>query len=322
MDNRSLYLKWDRINETKTQDGFKSLRITAKCIPDLYIGIDQQSNRCLLLFLPYQVEIKLKKSQKEKLKIEFLKSKNTILIILTDSNFNDLFDDLISSLFSEIENLSDPVDYSKRLITQFYKWSAFFEDKHNSKLSFEEIQGIWGELQILKELIENESHEHINYHLESWRGPYDNSNDFVFEDKNLEIKTKDEFQTHIKISSEFQLEKEYCKGLELVVLTLKQDLGKGKSLRELINEIVELILDELGDLSIFYHALLQKGLTVENSTEYDNNRFYLLSKQRFDCGREEFPKLVKSNIPPEINNLKYKLQTSSLNDFLLEEKIY
>lgn len=322
MDNKSLDLKWERINETKTQNGFKSLRITSNCTPDLYIGIDQQNNRCLLLFLPYRVDIKLKKSQKEKLKIDFLKSKNIILIMLTDTNFNDLFDDLIISLFSEIENLSDPVDYSKRLITQFYKWSAFFEDKHNSKLSFEEIQGIWGELQILKELIENESHAHINYLLESWRGPYDNSNDFVFEDKNLEIKTKDQFHTHIRITSEFQLEKEYSKGLELVVLTLKQDLGKGVSLHELIKEIVILIWEHLGDLSIFYHALLQKGLTVENSSEYDNYRFCLLSKLRFDCAGEEFPKLIKSNIPPEINDLKYKLQTTSLNDFLLEDKTY
>jgi hypothetical protein len=322
MDNADLNSKWQNILNANKNRGFKSLRISSGCIPDLFLGIDNNKNRCLLLFLPNQIDIKLKKSQKEKLQIEFIKSKNIILIMLTDTNFNDLFDDLIISLFSEIENLSDPVDYSKRLIAQYYKWSAFFEDKHNSKLSFEEIQGLWGELQILKELIENKSIGHINYLLDSWRGPYDKSNDFVFEDKNLEIKTKDEFHTHIRISSEFQLEREYSKGLELVVLTLKQDLGKGKSLHELIKEIVELIWDGLGDLSIFYHALLQKSLTVENSSEYDNYRFCLLSKQRFDCAGEEFPKLIRSNIPPEINNLKYKLQTTSLNDFLLEDKIY
>ena len=137
MDNKSLHLKWDRINETKIQDGFKSLRITSNCIPDLYIGIDQQSNRCLLLFLPYKVDVKLKKSQKEKLKIEFLESKNIILIVLIDENFIDLFDDLVVSLFSELENLSAPNDYSKRLITQFYKWSPFFETKQNNNIIIE-----------------------------------------------------------------------------------------------------------------------------------------------------------------------------------------
>lgn len=322
MDNKSLHLKWDRIKKTKIQDGFKSLRITSNCIPDLYIGIDQQSNRCLLLFLPYKVDIKLKKSQKEKLKIEFLESKNIILIVLTDENFIDLFDDLVVSLFSEIENLSDPNDYSKRLITQFYKWSAFFEDEHNSRLSIEEIKGIWGELSVLKELLDKENRGNINHILEAWRGPYDTSNDFVFDDKNYEIKTKDEYHTHIRISSEFQLELEHGKGLELIVLTLKLDLSKGDSLQDKIKKVVDLIWNQLGDLSIFYQALLQKGLTVENSSEYDNYRFCLLSKQRFDCASEGFPKLTRSNIPPEISDLKYKFQTTSLNDFLLEDKIY
>jgi len=322
MDKRRYILKWDSICESKKQNGFRSIRISPDCIPDLFLGVDNDNNRCLLLFLPYHFEIKLKKPEKEKLKIEFINTKNIILIKLTDSDFIDLFDDLIISLLFDIMMLSDPKEYSKRLLLQFYKWSTFFENIYKYKLSVEEIRGLWGELFVLNELIEKEDSGHINYILEAWKGPYDTSNDFVFDDINLEIKTKDESRDFVKISSEFQLENEYEKGLELVIITLKGDLSHGESLKMLIKKVIEHIRYKFGDLSILYHALRQKGLTVENSAEYDNYRFCIMLKKRFDCTMEGFPKLTKANIPLEITNLKYMLRTSSLKKFLIEENKY
>ena len=50
--------------------------------------------------------------------------------------------------------------------------------------------------------------------LLSWRGPYDEGHDFVFEFRDYELKTIESSKNNVRISSEFQLESE--KGKELV----------------------------------------------------------------------------------------------------------
>lgn len=322
MDSLNLEKKWEHISEAKTQSGFKALRISSDCKPELFVGIDQNNSRSLILFLPIKIKIKLKESEKEKLTILFINEDNLILIRLIDSDFKDLFNDLIISIFSRIKEISEPEKYTNQLIKHFYKWAEFFEDKPNSKLSVEEIKGLWGELFILHEILSDSSEVSADFILESWKGPFDQSNDFVFDTKNMEVKTKDTSNSLIKISSEFQLEVEMKKGLELIIISLKSDLLLGESLRDLVSKILKIIRDKLGDPFILYRALRQKSLSLDNLKEYNNYKFKAASKVIYDCSHKSFPKLVRSNIPVEITNLSYKIQTLALSEFIIEEKKY
>lgn len=322
MNVNNLKSKWENISEFKNNSGYKALRITSDCIPDLYIATDEDGFRCFLLFLPNNIEVKLKGSDKEKLKIAYNKEKNIILIKLNDIDFVDLFNDLIISLYSKIKEIDNPNLYSKELIYSFYKWAEFFEDKLGTKLSNEEIKGLFGELFILNEFIEKSNPNNINSILDSWKGPYDTTNDFVFDKKNIEIKTKDESKSFVKISSEYQLEKEFDKGLELLVVSIKNDILMGISINSLLKIIVQNVRQKLGELSILYHALGQKGLTIESTTEYNNYRFIVTKTNSYDCTDDTFPKLSVSNIPEEITRLNYILRLTTLNNFLIEEKKY
>lgn len=322
MDINNLNHKWQDMSSFKDINGFKALRISSYCASDLFIATDEDGYRCLLLFLPSGIEVKLKGVDKEKLKIAFLKTKNIILIKLNDLDFNDLFNDLILSLYIKIKDLSDPNQYSKELINSFYKWAEFFEDRLTSKLSSEEIKGLFGELFVLNELLEKSNSNNINNVLESWKGPFDITNDFIFDDKNIEVKTKEESKSFVKISSEYQLEAEFDKGLELLVISVKIDMINGESINDLLKKSVMCIRQNLGDLSILYHALGQKGLTIESTIEYNNHRFTVTKTNLYDCEKENFPKLSVSNLPEEITRINYNLRITTLNDFLLEEKKY
>lgn len=322
MNVTNLKSKWENIAEFKNNNGYKALRITSDCIPDLYIATDEDGFRYFLLFLPSNIEVKLKGTDKEKLKIAFDKEKNIILIKLNDLDFVDLFNDLIVSLYSKIKEIENPNLYSKELIYSFYKWAEFFEDKLGTKLSNEEIKGLFGELFILNQLIEKSNPNTINVILDSWKGPYDNTNDFVFDKKNIEIKTKDESKSFVKISSEYQLENEFDKGLELLVVSIKYDMLSGLSINDLLKIIIQNVRQNLGDLSILYHTLGQKGLTIESTKEYNNHRFIVTKTNAYDCNLDNFPKLSVSNIPEEITRLNYILRLTTLNTFLIEEKKY
>lgn len=322
MNVTNLKSKWEDITEFKNNNGYKALRITSDCIPDLYIATDENGFRYFLLFLPSNIEVKLKGTDKEKLKIAYDKEKNIILIKLNDLDFVDLFNDLIVSLYSKIKEIANPNLYSKELIYSFYKWAEFFEDKLGTKLSNEEIKGLFGELFILNQLIEKSNPNTINAILDSWKGPYDNTNDFVLDKKNIEIKTKDESKSFVKISSEYQLENEFDKGLELIVVSIKYDMLCGLSINDLLKTIIQNVRQNLGDLSILYQTLGQKGLTIESTKEYNNHRFIVTKTNSYDCNIDNFPKLSVSNIPEEITRLNYILRLTTLKAFLIEEKKY
>jgi len=314
--------KWENVLHFKNKKGYNALRISAECVPDLFIATNLDGYRCLLLFLQANIEVKIKGSDKEKLSLAYLKNKNVIVIKLNDVDFIDLFNDLILSLYEKIKNINDAKKSSKELIYSFYKWADFFEDKLNTKLSIEEIKGLFGELFVLNELLEDSNSIRVNSILESWKGPYDTTNDFVFDTKNIEVKTKEESKYYVKISSEYQLEKEFDKGLELLIVSVNIDLINGESIHDLLNKIVKYLRINSGDASILYKALNQKGLTLESVKQYNNHKFIVVKSDLYDCNLDDFPKLSVSNIPEEITGLRYKLRVNTLSPFLIEGKKY
>ena len=311
--------KWDTLAKGKKGD---ALLISDKCIPELFLSTDANLNRRLLLFLPKGLGVTIKETEKNRLSISFLPTKKVLQITLKDPDFTDLFNDLISSIYTKINSISDHSSASKEFVEIFYKWFDFFKDSINKKLDKNKIQGLFGELFVLNEFIKSSTPSTINKILYSWRGLYDTANDFEFTFKNIEVKTKKESSLFVKISSEFQLEKPSNKSLELLVVSVKIDLIKGKSIHDMLLEIVKQIRVNLGDLSILYQALNQKGLTIDNLKQYNNYRFSVIKTESFDAGNDNFPKLTCSNIVNEISKLKYNLKVTQLDLFLIELKKY
>ena len=65
--------------------------------------------------------------------------------------------------------------------------------------------------------------------LLSWRGPFDEGHDFVFDFTDYEIKTIEKTKNNVRISSEFQLDSEKGKKIELVVISVEFDIDNGIS---------------------------------------------------------------------------------------------
>jgi hypothetical protein len=80
MKKSELNSKWENIASFNNKKGYKSLRITGASVPDLFLATDEDGYRCLLLFLPMKVDVKLKGIDKNKLLISFLPSKGIVLI--------------------------------------------------------------------------------------------------------------------------------------------------------------------------------------------------------------------------------------------------
>lgn len=322
MNASDLKEKWELLTREKLVHGYRSLRITKECVPEINLGITKTSFRCLILSLPKSQNIDLKPVIKEKIAIEHNQDFNFLLITLQDGEYSDLFDDLVVSLYNAIKDLSSPSDYSKVFVNTFHKWSKFFEEEETERLSKNIVKGLFGELHILKELLGTANSYNVDDILESWRGPYDQGHDFILDGYDLEVKTKDEKKLDVRISSEFQLDSESGKELMLVVLSVEYDPVRGLTIKNLVNDIRQTVINYLGDTTILLRAIRQKGLSLINIGLYDNYRFRPVDKSEYNCLHEGFPKLIKNNIPDPISNVKYDLNLSHLEQFLVSRSPY
>jgi hypothetical protein len=298
---------------------FEYKLLSKESIPQLNIGFNKKSQRCLILELPFDFNKSFQQFEKENLSLKYFKKEKCLCIILDDDFFKDLFDDLILSIYSKIYNISNTEEYSELFTRHFFKWSAFFENKKTDGLTKEQVKGLIGELFYLKNLLLN-SELNVDELLISWRGPYDEGHDFVFEYTDYEIKTIESSKNNVRISSEFQLESEKGKKLELVVVFVNPDNENGLSLKSLINDIKKIVLDKLGDNSIFINALAQKGLTIGDLDQYEIYRYKPIEEISYDVNRENFPKLIRSSIPEEINKLNYNIRLNLIEEFITNKK--
>jgi len=90
----------------------------------------------------------------------------------------------------------------------------------------------------------------------------------------------------------------------------------------MVESIKELIINKMGDFSIILTALAQKNISISNIYQYDNYRFWVHEQNIYDCCKEGFPKLTKTNTSNAIKNIKYKLQLSYLADYLKSKESF
>ncbi|MCD8409894.1 PD-(D/E)XK motif protein [Tenacibaculum finnmarkense] len=306
---------------------FTTIKINPICKPDLYLGINDKQNRCLLLILPKGFKTHFIGESKENIKTTYIEKDNYIVLELLDNYYHNLFNDLIISLFYKVKDIDNHKESTAVFISTINKWSAFLAKGLNNRLTKEVIKGLLGELTVLNEFLKDSYASEVNNILDSWQGPYDSNTDFVFDNKNIEVKTKNLESSNVRISSEFQLDNELGKNLELFVVSLDSNPNSTLNLELIINEIKDRIIQLNGNLSILFDALSAKSLFTSNIKDYNNFKFTLKKHETYSCdivledGRE-FPRLIKSELPNYINKLKYNINLQKLEDFVVTHKIF
>jgi hypothetical protein len=319
MNSNDLEPGWERIEKLPREGDYDQVRINADCLADIFLGISPDGLRCLILVLPDDFSFDFHPVERDKLSLTKLASQNYVVLTLLNSDFQDLFDDLIVSMYNFIWHVERPDDYSKIFVTTFHKWSKFFDPSEGELLQKSVIQGLFGEIVYLRKLINENPAAKVNDILEAWRGPYDQGHDFILDDRHVEVKTRVVVNSSVRITSEDQLDQPEGKGLELAVVAVDPDDPSGPTLRELVRDTADIVATMLGDISIFYKALSQKNLGLGNLSDYDNFTFKTREIARYDCLDERaFPRIIRSELPEAVFRVTYSLNTSKLEDHLIE----
>ncbi|WP_026899237.1 PD-(D/E)XK motif protein [Daejeonella oryzae] len=319
MKIEELELKWQLIS-TGQWTGIKSLRIDSESIPDLFIGLSAELKRGLILKLPGNYLPDFQSSVKQNLSLELFPDTRWVVLTLLDEQYIDLFDDLIFSIYNKISNISEASVYVSELLKTYHKWSEFFQENQGNGLTDDAVKGIFGELVVLNDILKSTGSGEINDVLNSWKGPYDTGQDFIGEHKNIEVKTKLNSAAHVRISSEFQLQPEPGKELDLLIVNINPDPLDGNSLKDLVLIIRDYVVSKLGDYTILLKSLSQKGLTIRNLENYDHLKFIALNMVTYSCTDDDFPRLIRTNLPDAINTVSYKLNLTAIQPYLIYDK--
>jgi hypothetical protein len=303
--------KWQKIEIERVPSTFALQRFDSNCQANFYIGINENDNKCILHDLN-NVIIDFNGFEKTNLKA-FKTNKYLILELIGNDEFSELFLDLSCAIFNNIRDNNIQQKTAEIFKDMILKWSEFFSSKKNHKLGEKELIGLWGEIFVLKSIINYKEYS-VNEILESWRGPFDSNRDFQFTTKEIEVKTIKHDGAYINISSEFQLSTEDCVELDLRVIKVRNE-DNGSSLRHLIDSTVLLILQNNGRIELFYSALCQK-VNLNELNEYDYFGLAVNSDRTYKVNNVDFPKITDKDLLNGISNVKYKIALASIENFI------
>lgn len=193
------------------------------------------------------------------------------------------------------------------------KWYQFINNPRPNLLSRSEIIGLFGELLVLKKMLEISEKPYLT--IESWVGPNKDEKDFVFPGSEIEVKSTASNTGHIhEIHGETQLGVKSCPLFLASVLLKETSSGDTMTLNGLVLMLSSLLSDDEIRYT-FFNKLLDVGYNVIDSEGYDEFEFRL-EEMLFYPVSKSFPKIVKGESLDidwqRVKSLKYKIDINGL----------
>lgn len=218
-----------------------------------------------------------------------------------------------ATLVDAITGLTDERDAMNKLKKRFLTWKSMFKKEFSGALSKEVVQGLFGELYYLKNILSK------SYNLSdcilAWSGPDNTSKDFSICETWYEVKTIGANSLSVKISSLSQLSSSVDGHLVIIkVEKMSPAFSNGQSsIEELFNGILSLIDDET-IAGIFLNKISSFGVDI--SDECFTTKFDVKSVNSYFVD-DKFPRIQEADIKyDEICDISYSLIVNSIKQFL------
>lgn len=243
----------------------------------------------------------------EKLKIS--NSEEIIVINLLDTDLEDAFEEFIQTLVDNISSIEKTEDAQKIFLEKLNNFQKLFEKGRFGKLKKTEIRGLYAELCFLEHLIENTTPRA----LDSWQGPHNGLHDFVMENHAVEVKSY-MAQQSVRILNERQLDPHSSNKLFLATFHIQED-PSGIS----INEKIEILEKKFaGKLKLqFISTLNDSGYFKTHAIYYEKFLLKENTRSLYQINTD-FPSNKVLNLNPEIFNIKYQLDLTKCDKWLIE----
>lgn len=297
-------------------------RIHADSGHDLYIAVRQPGDqRCLWFDFPsdaiedrsaiaslrsVQVELGHNSDDGRTLRCEML---------LTSTDLADVFSSLVEDVSAAVAAQRSDASAAEALLTRLARWRRLLEKSSPQGLTAEERRGLYGELVVLGDLLDEELAAKCV--VPAWTGPLHKNQDFQFSGAALEVKATSAKQPQsVIVTNERELDPRGVDELFLVHLSLDERRGgTGESLPENVDRIRARLSEDPSARTHFDQLLVTAGYLDEHKDLYSDTRYTIraLNSYRVSSG---FPAIVESMLPQGVGDVKYRIQTAALKPFV------
>lgn len=251
-------------------------------------------------------------------KLFSLKNHYYLIIRQEEEQSTEIFDAVLQNLVDHLTS-NDSDSLFSMIYTVLDRWRNFFQRGGFRKLSDEQQRGLFGELYFIDEWLEKNPGKPPLV-IEQWEGPTKGRIDFKSTHCGFEIKTVSEKLTKtIKISNEDQLK--LTKGIStiyLYVCFLEQSKTHGMSLQDIVLQVREKIANRSERIALMFNDMLMDlGFREE---EYANVLFFVEKVEVYEAD-ENFPRLLKEDLPKGISHVSYNIDLTHCSEFEKEKEL-
>ena len=235
-------------------------------------------------------------------------------IYLLDNDLKDIFSLFIQNILEDIAESVTENEAVTKTLNVISKWKKLFDKINFNGLSIEQQKGLIGESLFINHLLDHQKSSSTI--LNGWTGPDFEDKDFVFGATGIEIKLTSSKYPKLKITNEGQLDAQNLNELFLILYTVEDVKENGFTLNSLIDQIQEKLSANIDELKFFNERLMLLGYFEDDKEHY--NKMYSLKKIYTYSVSEEFPKIIKSQLPIGVYNTSYFIELSAVENFSVE----
>lgn len=247
--------------------------------------------------------------------VHFEAHENRMMISLKSHDLREPFRNWVRRVDEDLGKCASTSEFVNTL--NYAIKSLVLLGKRSAPISITSIRGLYGELHVLHELL---FRDHANQAsvLEGWHRPSPSARDFSLEYRDIEVKTITRSSQTIPISSEYQLEVELDRLLEVRVITIDHFAESGIDSLGLLYEKIFDCLD-VGMRRKFEVKCIEDAFFPYPGPQHMPLTYKLnvIEDMSFNAGKQGFPKIEKSHLPEGISGVTYKIDVSRLSDYKL-----
>lgn len=313
VDAFELERRW-RLAETKPVDEADNVAADPLPLPwpgsPVMVGVDGLGVRHLLLPIQQHVEVSAEVSGavitlRRRVLVRDGLSRAYLDLACKRAEVFDQFAILSTELLTAAA--PNPDDIVKITVDVLASWRELLRSLVRSGLGRDEIIGLFGELLILKRMLAIDA----RYSVEAWTGPGGGRHDFQRARESLEVKSSTARRGRpVVIHGLDQLERLPQTRLNLWWLRLEVSVGRGESLRSLVDHVLDTSLTR-ADLE---QKLAKAGYDLHQPDEYEQPLFTQI-ESRLYLVDEAFPaltrqSLVSGELPAGVIAVSYEINLS------------
>ncbi|BAJ29372.1 MULTISPECIES: PD-(D/E)XK motif protein [Kitasatospora] len=234
-------------------------------------------------------------------------------LVLKAGELREVFNPLVTDVAETASLAVDAAGALSAAVERYERWQDLLRTVGSTGLTPEARRGLVGELVVLRDRLLG-----VLPDLEAvgaWAGPTGANQDFQLARVALEVKTSTAKRPQtLRIASERQLDSTGVPALLLCLVSLdERQGGSGQSLNQVVDGVRRRLAGSAARAR-FDGALTQAGYLPGHRELYDEHR-YTLRDMRFWHVRDEFPRLVESDLPEGVSDCRYHVAVGGLEDY-------